>query len=191
MSETHGTSGWGTQSGSGKDHEYDRGRFYTQSTNKHNHSATIRIFGRREATDAGLPETIHVPLEFAAEINELVADPRNPYRSVQDLARDAIYHRLHDLAEMSGNHEFLAWFGQETWKQALVQELKENQAFQETYEFYRGVVEDYAEDHNPHGIADTINRWRERRPPLRMVKKWLAATSEWERIRERVEAEVE
>lgn len=189
MSEHHETSGWGTQSGTGKDSEYDRRRFYVQSTNRHNHSASVRIFSRKVAQDAGLPEIINIPLEMAAEVSNVVADPRNPYRSIQDLARDALYHRLHDLAEMSHNHDFLAWFDEETWKQAIVQEQKENQAWIETYEFYRAMVEDYADDRNPHGIADVIAKWRERRPPLRMVKKWMQATAEWERIRERVEAD--
>jgi hypothetical protein len=186
MSEN--TSGWGTQSGSGRNPEYDRNHFYIHSTNKHNHSVSIRIFDRKTAAENGLPETVNMPPEVVAELQERVADPRTPYRSVQAFARDAMLHRLHDLAEMFQDQGFLDFFDGFVWQHEMVTQMKEDQAFAEMKDFYQGAVEAYAYDRNPHGIADVIAKWRQRRPPLRLVKKWMEAAAEWERIQESAEA---
>jgi hypothetical protein len=187
MSDSH-TSGWGTQHGSGRSPEYSRGQFLIYSTNKFDHSTSVRPFGRKEAVDGELPETLTLPVEAVAQMHQMVSDPRTPYRSIQDLIRDSIHHRLHDLTEMMEDGDYEEFFNAELYKQALIRQLREDQSFTEQMDFFDGVVKMYVEEGDPHGVADVLRMWRERRPPLRLMRKWLEATARWERQQERAEA---
>ena len=59
---------------------YSTANFYTRSTDKRGHSHPIRI-----------------PDDLVAPFMEVVQDPRNPYRTWQDMVRDSLVHRLHQL----------------------------------------------------------------------------------------------
>jgi len=190
MSDEHGST-WGTQSGSGRLPEYDRNHFYTKSTNKHNHSSSIRPFDHGTAGELGLPKNLSIPFEMVAEVHQVVNNPRFPYRSIQDLCRDALVHRLHDLAEMEQDESYLNWFDGEAFKQALMQIRQEDHDFYEAEAYYANEVEAFRRDENSHGIADVIAAWRQYRPPLRLVKKWMEAAGRWEQIQRQVEQTVD
>lgn len=72
-----------------EDNNYSRDNFYTRSVDSKGHK-----------------ETFHVPTPPAifGQVGELVAQRMIPaYRSPQDFVRDAIVHRLRDIAEMTAN----------------------------------------------------------------------------------------
>lgn len=78
------TESWETDDGA-----YSRAKFYCHSTDKRGHSEFIR---------GPLPPTI------LAKMSELVQDRNFPdYTSVQAIMRDAIYHRLHEIADIKGD----------------------------------------------------------------------------------------
>lgn len=80
------TASWSTE-----DVSYDRAKFYCHSTDRKGHSEPIR---------APLPPTI------TAKMSEIIQSKRFPdLRSVQDIIRDAVYHRLHDYAEFTEDNE--------------------------------------------------------------------------------------
>jgi len=75
--------------------EYDPDEFYVRSTNKHDHSDQTRI---------------RIPGDVLAELSGLIASKEIPeYRTVSDFFRDAAVHRLHYIADMSGNAHLMFW----------------------------------------------------------------------------------
>lgn len=66
------------------EHDYTPGRFYTRSTNQFDHSHTV---------------TVGFPREVMALVSKIVHSGVVPeYRSNQDFIRDAVVHRLHQVA---------------------------------------------------------------------------------------------
>lgn len=181
-------SRWGTQSGSGNTNFYDRRRFYIEATNEHDHYTNARVFSRPAAEAMGMPETVALPMELLAQIRKVVDDPRTDYRSIQDVFRDAVRHRLHDVAEMLEDGDFLTFLNEEAYRQDLVTIEKEDAGWERTVAFYEDQVDKFAREGNPHGIADIINLFTMRPPPLRFRKRWLKAKASWEKTQEAVEA---
>lgn len=68
---------WGLDAG----HQYDPDQFYTRSTNKHDHSFRLELRIPPYVQGLMAEAVDHIPL----------------YRSMADMARDAIVHRLHIL----------------------------------------------------------------------------------------------
>lgn len=68
-----------------EDERYSPDRFYMRSTDGHGHSAHVRV---------------NVPPQLMARLEDVVMSRRFPYRSTQDVVRDAINHRLHSLSEL-------------------------------------------------------------------------------------------
>ena len=79
--DVHDPEAWTTVTPGG----YSRSKYYMKATDGHGHSD-------------------HVQIKVTAQINgmmgALVASGTTQYRTVQDLVRDAIVHRLHDMHEM-------------------------------------------------------------------------------------------
>ena len=70
---------------------YDPSRFYTRSQDNHGHSGTLHV---------------PVPKPLLAEMTALANSGTVPaYRSANDIARDAIYHRVKQVAVMVDNGE--------------------------------------------------------------------------------------
>lgn len=73
-------SSWDTEP---EDADYSTHEFYTRATNKHDHS---------------VPASVRLDPSISGEMNALIASGKIPhYRTVSDLIRDAIYHRMHFL----------------------------------------------------------------------------------------------
>lgn len=68
--------------------EYSSNTFYIRSIDSHGNRDTIRL------------EFSKFPPFLSAKANSWVADERTPYRSIGDLVRDAVAHRVHQLEEM-------------------------------------------------------------------------------------------
>lgn len=76
---------WDTEKGQ----SYSADRFYTRSTNKHDHSAEGKF---------------RLPPQIQAQIAQIVESKRYPQlRSIQDFYRDSVIHRLHYLNEQIGD----------------------------------------------------------------------------------------
>lgn len=178
---------WRTRPGSGKTDHYDRREFYIRATNESDHYTTARVFSRGLAQEQGMPETIALPHEVVAQIKQMVDDPRTPYRSIQDMFRDAVRHRLHDLAEMFEDGNYLNFVNEEAYRQDLVRMEEEDEAWERTIKFYDERVDHYAQKNNPHGISDVIEAFQLRTPPLRLRMKGLRAVGRWERRLEEAE----
>ncbi|MFQ5524241.1 MAG: hypothetical protein ACE5F5_11820 [Acidimicrobiia bacterium] len=178
MSNTHHLQ-WGTQPGSGRKTEYDAGAFYIRSTNKHNHSSTMRLGGLSEQIGA---DVLKLPPELLAQMNDLVSNPTLPYRNLQDLLRDAIYHRVYQLSERLMDHDFINVFTMELLKQRIAQQKFEDQERQATIDFLDAEIEAYADprDPNPDGIADILSHAYDTVVPRRHQKQWQAAIHRWE-----------
>lgn len=159
---------WGTQPGSGQRVEYARTNFYIHSTNKHNHAHTVRT----------LPEHTRFPPEVVAQMREMVDDPLTPYRSLQDLIRDAVYHRLHDLAEMRQDGDFPPRFQTELLRQAIAHRHHEQEEFAETVEMIDKEVETAFPDAD--SIADLVATAKESFVPRRFHRRWTEAIARWE-----------
>lgn len=72
---------------------YSEERFYCRSTNTYDHSVRL---------------TVHLPPHIGAKVHEVVDSKHFPkYRSVADVLRDALVHRLWYLAQLSENPELL------------------------------------------------------------------------------------
>lgn len=178
---------WGTQSGTGREVEYDRRNYYIHSTNKHNHSTSIRPQSRDDARAQGMPESTTLPVEFVSQIHALVADPRTAYRTIQDFIRDAVYHRLHDLDDIGVDDFYNRFFAIEMVRQELAALLREDEALTAQIDFFNEAVERFAADNNPHGIADVIEVMRRQQPTLRHLQAWRGAIRRWEDSQRRVE----
>lgn len=63
--------------------EYDPNQFYVRATNTYNHSTTLRLA---------------IPPELMSQIQEIVMNIPQ-LKNGQDFVRDAVYHRIHYLAE--------------------------------------------------------------------------------------------
>jgi len=84
---TFSEEAWGTADES----DYDPMKFYTRSQDKQGHSITLHI---------------PIPKPLAGELGHLASSGMVPaYRSIQDIARDAIYHRAKQVAQMLDNGE--------------------------------------------------------------------------------------
>jgi len=76
---------------SGDPEVYDPSRFYTHSQDKKGHGVSLRV---------------KIPTPLAAEISVLTQSGMVPaYRSPNDVVRDAIYHRVKQIARMLDNGE--------------------------------------------------------------------------------------
>jgi hypothetical protein len=62
--------------------EYDEGEYYIHSTDRKGHGSSLRV---------------QVPPDIARRIHVLIVDPRLPYKTPNDLIRDAIVHRIAKL----------------------------------------------------------------------------------------------
>lgn len=82
--------------------EYASHKFYISSTDKHHNSERVRTSDQA---------TIRVPPFVWALIAKWVDDERTPYRTAQDLIRDAVVHRLHQLQELSESIPDATWRG--------------------------------------------------------------------------------
>lgn len=82
-------SSWDTASND----EYDESRFYCSSTDGRGHGISIRA---------------QLPPQLGTMISTLIHSGNYPYKSVGDVIRDALTHRLHYLADDSNNVELLA-----------------------------------------------------------------------------------
>lgn len=66
-----------------EDERYAEDRFFMRSTDGHGHSSHARV---------------NIPPQLMARLEDVVMSRRFPYRSLQDIVRDAINHRLHQLS---------------------------------------------------------------------------------------------
>jgi len=82
------TDDWSTVSPGG----YARNRYYSRATDGHGHSEQMQFK--------------HSP-SVMGMIGAVVASGRTPYKTPQDLVRDAVIHRLHDLREMGMKGELV------------------------------------------------------------------------------------
>lgn len=78
---THDLEHWALE-----DERYAIDRFFMRSSDGHGHSAHVRV---------------NVPPQVMARLEDVVMSRRFPYRSSQDVVRDAISHRLHQLSELA------------------------------------------------------------------------------------------
>lgn len=105
MSESSESSMWSTQS----DGSYSEKEFYVRSTNQHDHSESIRI---------------RLPKEVLAQASEMVSSKKyNAYRTVADVVRDALVHRLHHLAEESGDEDLMDFVNRQMMQARLDQRI--------------------------------------------------------------------
>ena len=65
---------------------YRKDKFVTNANDSHGHHEVVRV---------------KFPTFVNGRMQELVQSRKWPYRTTHDLVRDAVYHRLHDLDEMS------------------------------------------------------------------------------------------
>lgn len=86
--ETFTVESWATAD---EQDAYDPTRFYTYSQDKKGHSVGIRI---------------NIPKPLAGELSNLAKSGTVPaYRSTEDVVRDALYHRVKQIARMVDNGE--------------------------------------------------------------------------------------
>lgn len=88
-----------TESGS-FDIQYRRENFYIASADRHHQKERVRV---------GSKETLRVPVHVWALVNKWVNDPRTPYRSAQDMDRDSLVHRIHDLEGFAQDSKTGLW----------------------------------------------------------------------------------
>lgn len=81
------------------DNGYDSSRFYTASRDNRGFSDTTRL---------------RTPTGLAYRIKALVASGKTEYRTDHDFYRDAIVHRLNDVAKLVDDPEFTAYVAQVT-----------------------------------------------------------------------------
>lgn len=176
-------SSWGTQSGSGRIEEYSPARFYIRSTNKHNHATSVTV--GQELKEQMNFERIKLPPELLAQMAELVADPLNPYKSHQDLIRDALHHRVCQLAEARQDGDFIESFSMVLLKQTIAQQVYEDDELSSSIEYLTSAAEVYIKDHNPDGVADIIHHAENHLVPPRLRRQWREAILMWENMQER------
>lgn len=88
-----------------EDSTYDPAKFYVASTNSHDHDEVMRI---------------KVPKWMMVYLQDLVRDPRLPaYRSVHDVIRDALVHRVKHLHDHGITDSDTDWIEREVLKGAL------------------------------------------------------------------------
>jgi Arc/MetJ-type ribon-helix-helix transcriptional regulator len=97
---------WSTQS----DNMYSTDEFYVRSTNAHDHSESIRV---------------RLPKQVLGQASALVASKRyNAYRTVADVIRDALVHRLHYLANEAGDDELMEFVNRQIMQARLDQRIR-------------------------------------------------------------------
>lgn len=114
---------------------YDLRNFYTQSTDTKGHLTTLRV---------------NLPPSMLHEMGNFVAARKIPqYRSNADIARDAIFHRLHWITEEYHADEFV----QPLTMWAIRQRIEQTQEAEKAAESVLGYVHDHLLDP---GTADII-----------------------------------
>jgi hypothetical protein len=79
-------SGWVLSDFDAESSSYSREKFYVAASDKNGHNTSLRV---------------RVPPQISGQIHALIASGQFPYyRTVEDLHRDALIHRLHDLSDM-------------------------------------------------------------------------------------------
>ena len=162
--------GWDTKPGSGRQTDYDPNRFYIHSTNRHNHSTSVRT----------IPRTTSFPPEIVAEMAQIVDDPRTPYRSKQDLIRDAVIHRLHHLATTLQDGSFVQSFDLFLLRESIAERQHEDDELESTIDLIDTEISRYRTNRNPDGIADVIEQARTAWIPPRLKRRWQRAIQTWE-----------
>ncbi len=176
---------WGTQSGSGRVVEYNPTAYYIRSTNKHNHATSVTVGqGLKEQMDF---ERVKLPPELLARMGELVADAFYPYKNHQDLIRDALHHRVCQLAEQRKDDSFIESFSMVLLKQQIAQQIFEDDELTSTIEYLTSEAEVYLGDHNPDGLADIIRHAGEYVVPPRLRRQWREAILLWENMQQRAD----
>ena len=176
-------SSWGTQSGSGQIVEYNPAKYYFRSTNKHNHATSVTVGqGLKEQLNF---ERVKLPPELLARMAELVTDPAFPYKNHQDLIRDALHHRVCQLAERDKDDVFMESFSMVLLKQQIAQQSFEDNELASTIEYLTSEAEIYVKDHNPDGVADIIHHAQEYVVPPRLKRQWREAKLLWGNMQER------
>ena len=184
MSEDGQTkSGWGTQAGSGRIIEYNPDKYYFRSTNQHNHATSVTV-GQGLKEQLGF-ERVKLPPELLARMAELVADSRFPYKNHQDLIRDALHHRVCQVAERDKDDAFMESFSMVLLKQEIAQQIFEDNELASTIEYLTSEAEVYVKDHNPDGVADIIGHARDYVVPPRLRRQWREAMLLWRNMEER------
>lgn len=88
------------------DTSYDETKFYVASTNEHDHDESTRV---------------RMPKWLMAQLQELVRDGRLPaYRSIHDVMRDALVHRVHYIHSRGLTDTDTDWIEREVLKGAMV-----------------------------------------------------------------------
>ncbi len=180
---TEKQSSWGTQSGSGRIEEYSPGNFYIRATNRYNHHTSLAL--GKDMAEQFDTVRINLPPELLSQISELVNDPTLPYRNNQDLIRDALHHRVYQIAERLQDHDFINSFSMELLKQRIAQQTFEDDERKATIEYLTTEAEIYVQDHNPDGVADIIHHASDHVVPPRLRRRWREAILMWENMQER------
>ena len=183
MTKQESQSSWGTQSGSGRIEEYNPGNFYIRATNRYNHHTTLAL--GKDMAEQFDSVRINLPPELLSKISELVNATDLPYRNNQDLIRDALHHRVYQLAELRQDHNFINSFSMELLKQRIAQQIFEDEELTSTVEYLTAEAEVYVKDHNHDGVADIIHHAEEHVVPPRLRRQWREAILMWENMQER------
>ena len=96
--------------------EYNIDDVWRGSADKQGHSAYIRV---------------PVPKHWSGQINAMVQSGHFDYKSQQDFARDAIYHRLHWAGQILKDDKFLARLGVDKLQAHLEHYMVETEGFRE------------------------------------------------------------
>lgn len=115
------------EDGAGGD-TYDRKNFYIRSTDANGNRDSVRI------------ETGKFPPFLSALSTKWINDERTPYRSMADLVRDAVAHRLHQLEEMSNSGSF-PWTPFETANRLALAAAEARDMREQTESFQNGITE--------------------------------------------------
>lgn len=129
---------WSTEKGN----EYDPNKFYTRSTNQHDHSADIRF---------------RLPPHLAGRINEIVSSKRFPQlRSTADFYRDAAVHRLHHLNKMMQDPELANMLNIEIRLAIIEARQQEVDSLREAVEKHKQQLESAWQSNDYDAIADSL-----------------------------------
>lgn len=112
---------------------YALDRFYCASTNAHDHSETIQL---------------KLPKHVKVLINQFVGNDELPaYRSVNDVVRDALVHRLQWIQDFyAASPALKAWIIMETTRNQLETIQAEMTAQRQLVEFFREVIDSAVAD---------------------------------------------
>lgn len=136
-----------------EDNNYRRDNFYTRSVDSKGHK-----------------ETFHVPAPPAifGQVGEMVAQRLIPaYRSPQDFVRDAIVHRLRDIAEMTENGTLNRVISLEIIRCQQEQMMIEMQEFQKVLDISEQVMEQAAKSEDVGMLEQAIAYGKEQAEEIR------------------------